>query len=76
MFFLIFPAITKQDADQTSLSPSVTLLSVLRPQSSEERKTKTYFISEHSFLLTEYCSKGSLQDILEDDAFELDMDFK
>merc|ERR1719150_1146130 len=31
---------------------------------------------EKSFLITEYCPKGSLQDILEDDEFELDNDFK
>ena len=31
---------------------------------------------EKSFLITEYCPKGSLQDILEDDEFDLDNDFK
>ena len=37
-----------------------------------------YFVIflEKSFLITEYCPKGSLQDILEDDEFDLDNDFK
>ena len=34
------------------------------------------FFAEKSFLITEYCPKGSLQDILEDEGFELDNDFK
>ena len=29
-----------------------------------------------SFMITEYCPRGSLQDILEDSDFELDMDFR
>ena len=41
-------------------------------------KNVQYFVIflEKSFLITEYCPKGSLQDILEDDEFELDNDFK
>ena len=29
-----------------------------------------------SFMITEYCPRGSLQDILEDSDFELDTDFR
>ena len=37
---------------------------------------KFCIFAEKSFLITEYCPKGSLQDILEDEEFELDNDFK
>jgi hypothetical protein len=33
-------------------------------------------IAGYSFLLTEYCPRGSLQDILEEREMELDWDFR
>lgn len=38
--------------------------------------TAMHFCPGNSFLVTEYCPKGSLQDILEEEDLQLDQDFK